>query len=104
MDEKDVERESEMSKVGVALKEYFPTFGDGNVRSVFPGIDGNGNSRSPLAWRGLLFAGRGSILGKELLMELKNLVIMEQIDKERKAINSKTTVKVSEAFASIYYF
>ena len=59
MDEKDVERESEMSKVGVAPKEYFPTFGDGNVRSVFPGIDGNGNSRSPLAWRGLLFAGRG---------------------------------------------
>ena len=48
--------------------------------------------------------GGASILGKELLMELKNLVIMEQIDKERKAINSKTTVKVSEAFASIYYF
>ena len=30
------------------MKKPFPTFGNGNGRLVFPGMVGNGNSRSPL--------------------------------------------------------
>ena len=31
------------------MKNSFPNFGNGNGRPVFPGMVGNGNSRSPLA-------------------------------------------------------
>ena len=30
------------------MKKSFPIFGNGNGRPVFPGMAGNGNSRSPL--------------------------------------------------------
>ena len=30
------------------MKKSFPNFGNGNGRPVFPGMVGNGNSRSPL--------------------------------------------------------
>ena len=33
---------------GMGMKNPFPTFGNGNGRLVFPGMVGNGNSRSPL--------------------------------------------------------
>ena len=32
------------------MKKSFPIFGNGNGRPVFPGMAGNGNSRSPLLW------------------------------------------------------
>ena len=34
----------------MGMKKPFPAFGNGNGRLVFPGMVGNGNSRSPLQY------------------------------------------------------
>ena len=39
---------SQLLGTGMGMKKSFPIFGNGNRRLVFPGMVGNGNSRSPL--------------------------------------------------------
>ena len=39
---------SQLLGTGMGMKKSFPIFGNGNRRPVFPGMVGNGNSRSPL--------------------------------------------------------
>ena len=41
---------SQLLGTGTGMKKSFPIFGNGNGRPVFPGMAGNGNSRSPLAY------------------------------------------------------